>query len=230
MKPTRKTLNHLKRSLALAGLAFALPMTVLAQETPWSLRTGLATVNFAASETQLSVAGSPVQGGDAHFSNNKAVAFELGYALTPAITARFAFGIPPTTRLSAAGTLQSMVPPLSGHLGKVQYGPAVLTLTHSLGQYGRFTPYVGAGINYTIVTRTRDGDIADLKVKNAWGSVLQIGGDFQIDKQWSVFLDVRKVFVKTTASGSIPAFGSPPAHANVKLDPLIVHAGVGYRF
>lgn len=230
MKLTKKTPRHLARGLALAGWACALPMAALAQETPWSVRAGLATVNFAASQTRLSVAGSAVPGGDVKFSNNKALAFEVGYALTPAITARFAFGIPPTTRLSAAGSLQSSVPPLSGSLGKVQYGPAVLTLTHSLGQYGRFTPYVGAGINYTLVARTRDGDIADLKVKNAWGSVLQIGTDFQIDKQWSVFLDVRKVFVKTTASGSIPAFGSPPAHASVKLDPLLVHVGVGYRF
>jgi outer membrane protein len=43
-------------------------------------------------------------------------------------------------------------------------------------------------------------------------------------------MDARKIFVKTTATGAIPALGGPLATASVTLNPLVVHMGVSYRF
>ena len=123
-----------------------------------------------------------------------------------------------------------MVPPLTGTLGEVKYAPAVLSVTYGLGELGIFRPYVGLGINDTRIVSTRDGDLAGLRVKSAWGSLLQVGVDVPLDAHWSLFLDVRKVFVKTSTSGTLPALGGLAATADVTLNPRITHAGLSYRF
>lgn len=215
-------------SMAAIPLAMA-AQCALAQNSPWSIRTGPAVV-LAYPSASLSVAGAPVPGGEIGVKNNTTLALELGYALSDAWMARFAFGIPPTTTLSAKGTLTALVPPLTGTLGKVTYGPAALTMTYSFGAPGSIRPYAGAGINYTAILREKDGDVAGLKVRNAFGSVLQAGVDVPLQNGWNVFFDVRKIFVKLKASGTLPAMGGPPAEATLKLNPVVVHAGIGYRF
>jgi outer membrane protein W len=60
------------------------------------------------------------------------------------------------------------MPPLSGTLGKAKTAPIVLTATYSLGKFGGLTPYFGAGINYTAVLKTADGDISAIDGKSAW--------------------------------------------------------------
>ena len=226
MLPICRPARHALGVLSL--MALALP-AAHAGDSPWLLRVGPAHVGFDAKST-VEVAGAPVPGGSIEVEDSTILAFELGYRATDRWTVRLAFGVPPTSTLSTGGTLNTLVPPLTGTLGKVKYGPAVLSATWALGDFGAFRPYVGAGINYTHVFKTTDGDIGGLRIKSAWGSALQAGFDVAIDRDWSLFVDARKVFVKTTATGTVPALGGPPAKANVTLDPLIVHIGAAYRF
>lgn len=213
---------------AMLPLAAALP-NAHAGDSPWSVRVGPALVAFDAS-ARVDVAGSTVPGANVAVKDNSTLALDIGYALNDRWTIRTALGIPPTTTLSAAGTLKGFVPRLTGTLGRVKYGPAVLSATWKIGEFGAFHPYVDTGLNYTHVFSSKDGDIAGLKVKSAFGSVLQAGFDVPIDRNWGLFLDVRKIFVKTSATGTVPALGGPPAKATVTLDPLIIHMGASYRF
>jgi outer membrane protein len=222
----------LKTNQALVAISIsmaALCAPVYAGDSPWSLRAGPAQIAFNAAAS-VNVGGANVAGGNVGVEDNTALAFEIGYALDDRWTARLVFGAPPTTTLSAAGTLKGFVPPLSGTLGKTQYGPAVLSVTYRLGDFGMVQPYVGAGINYTRVFSTTDGDVAGLKIDNAFGTALEAGVDIPLGKSWGLFLDVRKVFVKTSASGSIPGLGGTAAKVDLDLNPLIVHSGVSYRF
>ncbi|MDP9901014.1 OmpW/AlkL family protein [Variovorax ginsengisoli] len=218
-------LSPSRAALLLALSSAALP--ALAQTSPWSVRAGVAAIRFDTRSTVELPTGSVFPGGDIHIKNNTAAALEIGYALTPDWTLRTALGTPPTTTLTNAGTLPAAP---TGTLGKIRYAPLMLTATYDLGNLGPVRPYVGAGISYVWVMKTYDGDIAGLKADNAWGSVLQAGIDIPLSPQWSLFLDARKVFVKTTARGTVPAFGNVPGTARVKLDPSIYVVGVGYRF
>lgn len=200
-----------------------------AQESPWSLRVGPAVVGFSP-DLKVSVAGAPVPGAKAKVANNTTLGVEIGYALTDRWTARLALGVPPTATVKGAGSLTALAPPLTGTLGKVKYGPAVLSATYRLLDSGPVRPYVGAGVNYTVVLESPDGDLNQLEAKSAWGSVLQAGFDVPVGERWSFFVDVRKVWVKTTATGVVGALGGAPARASLKLDPLLVHLGVGYKF
>ena len=42
--------------------------------------------------------------------------------------------------------------------------------------------------------------------------------------------DVKKLFLKTTASGNLPALGGAPVKADAKLDPLVIQAGLLLQF
>ncbi|MBN3788566.1 OmpW family outer membrane protein [Burkholderia sp. Ac-20353] len=213
----------------LAAVTLVSSTSAMAQTSPWTVRAGPVGAFFN-SHTHATLAGQQAPGADIGVQNNGSFGIEIGYSITPDWTARFAFGVPPTTRLSAEGSLRNFVPPLTGNLGKVTYAPALLTLTYGLGNWGPFRPYVGAGVNYTWVIKTSDGDVSGLKVHSAWGAVLEAGFDVPINKRWSVFADVRKVFLKTSASGSVAALGGAPTHADIRLDPIIAHVGVSYRF
>lgn len=195
-----------------------------AAASPWTIRMGPAHVGFS-TRADVRVGGSLVPGGDASASSSTTLGFELSYDLSDRWTARLLAGIPPTTTLSGAGTLSS-----AGQLGKVTYAPAVASLTYKLLNTGPVQPYVGAGINYTIVTRDRDGFINHLKAHSAWGAVLQLGVEMPITPLWSVSLDARKIFLKTKATGDLPAMGGAPVAADVRLNPLVVFLSVGRRF
>lgn len=216
--------------LSLCAMLAATVGAAQAEElSPWSLRLGPGFVSFSPS-AKVSVAGADVPGAKVKAANNTTLAFEVGYALTDRWTARLALGIPPTATLRSDGSLTAFSPPLTGTLGKVKYGPAVLSATYRLIDTGPIRPYIGAGINYTVVLSTPDGDLNQLDAKSAWGRVLQAGFDVPLNDRWTVFLDFRKIWVKTTATGVVNALGGAPVRAEVALDPLITHLGVGYRF
>jgi outer membrane protein len=197
--------------------------------SPWSARAGYAYAAFDTSSS-LALAGSAVPGASVKIEGKSLLLGDIDYEFADHWTARFALAVPPTLTVLADGTLTGFVPPLSGTLGKIKLAPAVLSATYTLGEFNAVKPYVGAGINYTRIMQTTDGDIASLRTKNAWGPVLQMGCDLVLDRNWYLFADARKLFLKTTATGTVPALGGPPVQAAVTLNPMLVSAGVGYRF
>lgn len=195
-----------------------------AQSSPWIVRLGPAHVGFS-TRADVSVAGSPVPGGSASASSNTTLGLEFANELSSRWTARLLLGVPPETTLSGTGTLAS-----AGELGKVTYAPAVLSMTFNLLEGGTFRPYLGAGLNYTMVFKSKDAFITQLDVKNAFAPVAQAGVEFTLSPDWRLSIDARKIYLKTKADGVLPAMGGAPAHADVRLNPLVVFASVGRRF
>ena len=197
--------------------------------SPWLVRVGYANASFDTSAT-LKLAETQVPGAVLDVPSKSLPLGEIGYELTDRWTARLAIGPPPTVTVLAGGSLKQYSPPLSGVIGKLTIAPIILSATYSLGDFSGLKPYIGAGISYTIVIDTKDADIVNIHAKNAWGSALQLGTDWVVDRHWSVFLDARKVFLKTTGTGTVTALGSAAAWGEASLDPLIVTAGVAYHF
>jgi outer membrane protein len=67
------------------------------------------------------------------------------------------------------------------------------------------------------------GGVVTLEHKS-FGGALQAGVDFKIDKNWSINLDLKKVWI----SSDVYIEGTKVS--NAQLNPLLVGAGVGYRF
>lgn len=104
--------------------------------------------------------------------------------------------------------------------------PPTLTLQYH-HHMGAFKPYVGAGLNYTMVISSDPtaaiGGVDDWD--SSFGFALQAGFDYALDDKWSVNMDVKKLWLNmdaTVTAGAIPA--------SVDLDPWIVGVGLGYRF
>jgi outer membrane protein len=113
------------------------------------------------------------------------------------------------------------------NLGSVKLLPPTATLQYHFKPEDRIRPYVGAGINYTFFLDVDSGAVNDVDYENGFGFALQAGADYTIQDNWSVNLDVKKIFLSTDVK--VYALGTM-VETTVDIDPLIIGAGVTYRF
>ena len=90
-----------------------------------------------------------------------------------------------------------------------------------------FQPYVGAGINYTIILKNHDGAVQNLHVNSPVGVTLQGGFETWLNNRISLFADVKHIYLNTTARGLVQG---APAKAEVQLNPTIVTGGLSFHF
>lgn len=109
-------------------------------------------------------------------------------------------------------------------IGSFKHLPPTLTLQYHFTPEKRFSPYVGAGINYTRISSVNLlNGAADLESSSV-GPAIQAGIDYKIDRNWSLNLDVKKIHIRSdvnTAAGTI---------SQVRIDPWLIGVGIGYRF
>jgi outer membrane protein len=170
-------------------------------------------------------ASSSVSGIGGHVSTTAQAAPEIdgSYFLTDNIAVEL---IAATTRhsLSATGTA----------VGKVDVGstwvlPPTLTLQYHFMPAQRISPYVGAGINASFFygTRAAGPTVTHLSVNDSWGPAIQAGVDYNFSGHWFANIDVKQIFLNTAAHVSA---GAIHIKAKDSLDPLVIGAGLGYRF
>jgi len=160
-------------------------------------------------------------GGDARTSDDYVPELDFSYFFTKHIAAELILA---TTKHrvyvdnSSSGNLE---------LGSVRVLPPVLTLQYHFNPDGKWSPYVGAGINYTVTYGASTGpSVNDVKYSNEFGYALQAGLDYEIDDLWSLNFDVKKVFVDT----DIVANGGSVNAKGTALDPWVIGLGFGYTF
>ena len=112
-------------------------------------------------------------------------------------------------------------------LGSVMLLPPTLTLQYHFMPKERFSPYLGAGINYTFFYDEKPGAAQSISYDNGFGYALQAGFDYAISGPWSLNVDVKKVFLDTTITTNV---GGGPINVDADLDPWVFGIGVGYRF
>jgi outer membrane protein len=194
-----------KQLIVIAALA-ALGMGVVqAQETPWLVR---------ARAVNLDMANKDSTGLGLTVDNKTIPEVDVSYFFTPNIAAELILTVPQKQTVSSNGT----------SIGTFKHLPPTLLMQYHFTGLNGYTPYVGAGINYTDISKVNLlGGVATLD-KDSWGGALQVGVDIPLDKNWSINFDVKKVYIRTHVyAGGVNA-------GTLKLDPLLVGAGVGYRF
>lgn len=92
--------------------------------------------------------------------------------------------------------------------------------------HNAFNPYLGAGAGYThpIAYEPAKPFVTRMKADPQLGPILQAGFDYHLGGDWYANLEIKKIFLPPQVS----RIG--PGSATVRLDMLIVGAGVGYRF
>jgi outer membrane protein len=165
--------------------------------------------------------GAQLPGANVLIDDSLTVGAEIGVFLRANWAMSMTLGLPPTTTITAAGTLKG-----AGAVGKLTYGPAAVTTHYHFNRGGWLRPYVGAGFTPLLVFKTEDGVLSDLKVENSFGPTLQVGTDVSIGKV-AVYVDFKKSWLSTSASGTL---GGVPVVSEIKLDPAVISAGFNFRF
>lgn len=163
--------------------------------------------------------GSTTIGGTPDADNAVVPEFDISYFFTDHIAAELILATSPhdLSLQTATGNLD---------LGDTMILPPTLTLQYHFTPDQKFSPYVGAGINYTLPYNEDNGaDTTALSADGSFGYALQAGTDYWLNDHWGLNLDVKKVWVDVDASVNNGAITG-----NVELDPWIVGAGVSYKF
>lgn len=157
-------------------------------------------------------------GGGVDVSNEIVPELDISYFVTDNIALELIAG---TTRHEVTWT------PGGTSIGKVSLLPPTLTLQYHFLPKRKFSPYIGAGLNYTFFydEDAPGGAITSVDYRNRVGYALQAGMDYALGGAWSLNLDVKKIFLRTDVSVNNGA-----VTAKVDLDPWIVGLGLGYRF
>jgi outer membrane protein len=192
---------------AFAGAAQAMALPVHAEQGDWLARLRLLQIRPAVSSSI----------GTLDVSNEVTPEADFSYFFTDNIAAELILA-----------TQRHTVKNAGVDIGKVSHLPPTLTLQYHFMPKEAFRPYVGAGLNYT---RFYNSSLAlgatPLTVdQNSWGGALQVGFDYALNKKWFLNFDVKKIWIKTDVkNGTTGAFIS-----DLKIDPLVVGAGVGMKF
>ncbi|MBV1837296.1 OmpW family protein [Acetobacter estunensis] len=134
---------------------------------------------------------------------------------------------------------------ITGHhqtdLGSAWVLPPTLTVAWHFRPHKRFNPYVGVGGTAMWFHNMNGGNLwlgnqnmgkGKLNSGFTGGPSVNVGFDYQVVGNWFLNVDVKQMFVRMHAweKWNIAGGGQVKAHAKESLDPLVVSAGIAYRF
>lgn len=162
---------------------------------------------------------------DESSSMNIAAKVRVDNSVVPELDATYFFTPNISAELIAAITPHDVRTNTGVDAGSSWLLPPTLTLQYHFNQFDSVKPYIGAGVNYTHFFNTDAGALNSVKYDDSFGGALQAGIDVPIKDNWYFNVDVKKVFISTTAK-----FSPSGVRADVDIDPWLVGVGVGYKF
>lgn len=203
----------MKKIAAVISL-LALSMTasaVMAQQSPWQIRARAVQIETADHSDPVGGTGASDR---LHVSDKTIPEVDISYFFTPNIAAELVLTVPQKHNVYLDGT----------KIGTFKHLPPTLTLQYHFTPDSAFSPYVGAGINYTRISSVDLLDGAASLENDSFGFALQAGFDYKLDKNWSINFDVKKVQIRSDV------FLGDTKISRVKIDPYLIGVGIGYRF
>lgn len=188
--------------------------------------------------------GRPIPGTSAEVDNNTQVGLTATYMFSSSLglelLAATPFSHDITANLNAAG-LGSI------NAGETKHLPPTLSLVwYPFGSDGSISPYVGAGLNYTVFfeedvhadLESAAGALAGaggplpmgLELDDSFGLAAQTGVDFAINDSWHVNASVRWIDIDTDATFKAGNGATIITVDNVEIDPWVYQINIGYRF
>ncbi|PPT47860.1 OmpW/AlkL family protein [Xanthomonas arboricola] len=110
-------------------------------------------------------------------------------------------------------------------VGRIHTRAVSLVLQYHLRPSAKLKPYLGLGLNYAWSGDVEPAaGIPDFKVSDITSGIASLGGDYRVTDRWFLSGSVRYLLSPTYQ------FRGHGFNATVKLDTLVVGAGIGYRF
>ena len=198
-------------ALSLATIGFTATQAMADEaQSPWMVRVRAVNISPANSSDPIGGVGPA----DLITVSSKTIPeVDISYFVTPNWSAELILTYPQKHDVALAGTT----------IGSFKELPPTLTAQYHFAPDAKVNPYLGAGINYTRIS-DQNLPLGLTLDNNSVGLALQAGVDFKLDKNWSLNLDIKKFQLRSDVSVAGVKISS------VKVDPLLVGVGVGYRF
>lgn len=218
----RCTLKLLALSTALVA-AFPAAAQQAEREGNWLVRVRAVNVDTANGSTPISSLNVPANA--IHVEDKVIPELDISYFFTKNLAAELVLTVPQKhdvkVKSSVAGAFDA------GHFYLL---PPTLTLQWHFNPEGTFRPYVGAGVTYSRYS----GDKLSVPAANMGlhlnkdyvGPAIQAGFDIKLGKQLFLNFDVKKAHVRADLQND----ATGEKLSRVKVDPLLVGVGLGWRF
>lgn len=203
------------------GLAAA---SAFAEEGNWMVR--VRAVELRPENTSDAIPALGVPSDAIHVSDKWIPEIDVSYFFTPNWAAELILTYPQKHNVkvtsSALGGLK---------IGEFKHLPPTLTLQYHFNPTGRFRPYAGAGINYTIISDDSFGPLdratgTVTKLDNdSWGGAAQFGFDVKLSANSYLNFDVKKIYIESAVKNNVLGKIS-----KVKVNPVAIGIGYGMRF
>jgi outer membrane protein len=122
------------------------------------------------------------------------------------------------------GTARHEVTLNGASLGHVSHLPPTVSLQYHFTELGKFKPYVGAGLNFTYFYDVHLAPGLSLDKSTSIGGAVQVGVDYEIQKNWYFNVDVKKLWIKNDVNAGGVYL------TDLKINPMVYGVGFGYRF
>jgi len=197
---------------ALMAIAFS---SVRADDDPWEVR--LRGVFLDPADKSDAIPGLAPKNA-IHINDKWLPDLDFEYFFAPNWSTELVLTYPQKQTVSVSGT----------DIGTFKHLPPVLTAKYDFLPGKDFQPYIGVGVNLTIISDVNLNvpGVGGLKLNStSIGPAAQAGFDYKVADHWYLNADVKWVELQ---SGVYLAGG--PKVSTVHIDPLLFGVGVGYRF
>lgn len=209
-------MRSLRSMLSLLALvALVAPVAAQSKEGPWLIRVRVLSLTPADKSDAIPSLSVPA---DAITVSSKVFPeLDISYFFTSNIAAELVLTYPQQHDVELSGT----------EIGTFKHLPPTLMLQYHVLPDGPFRPYLGVGVNLTLlsdVTLNAPGvgalDLEDSSI----GGAAQVGADLRLSPAFFLNFDVKKVMIRS----DVLAGGSTVSA--VRVDPWLVSVGIGRRF
>jgi len=197
--------------LLVATSALFSATTVSAQESPWLLRVRAVDVTPDNKSSPVSGSGAP----DRISVSSKTI---------PELDISYFFSANWSTELILTYPQKHTVYLDGNSIGSFKELPPTLLAQYHFMPEANFSPYVGAGINYTRISNVSLLNGSGSLQSHSFGPALQAGVDYKLDKHWLLNFDIKKVQLRSNV------YSGGTQISAVHIDPWLIGVGVGYRF
>lgn len=195
----------------LAILLASLSLSAVAQESPWLVRARAVHIDPADKSDPVGGVGASDR---LHVSDKWIPEVDITYFFTPHWAAELILTYPQKHTVTLDGA----------SIGTFKHLPPTLTAQYHFLPGAVINPYLGAGVNTTLISKVQLLDGAARLEHDSVGLALQAGIDFRIDNRWSVNVDVKKLQLRS----DVMIAGARASR--VKVDPVLLGVGLGYSF